>query len=59
VYPIYMASIETDAPRSQGNLAPLLALGLLAASGAAGLLWWRFGEAVYTSSIMTAILACF
>jgi hypothetical protein len=54
-----MASVETDALPRQRAFSPLLAGGVLAAFGAAGLLWWRFGETVYASSLMSAILACF
>jgi hypothetical protein len=54
-----MAAVETDAAPRETLTRPLAAVGALAALGTAGLLWWRFGEAVYASSIMNAILACF
>jgi hypothetical protein len=64
VYDVYMASMETDAVPHDVSPAPsparlLLGGAVLVAFGAAGLLWWRFGEAVYTSGLMTAFLACF
>jgi hypothetical protein len=37
-------------------LAGVVVAGFL--GGAAGL-WWRFGEAVFLTSIMTGIIACF
>jgi hypothetical protein len=54
-----MAAVETDDAPRETPIRPLIAVGVVAAFGAAGLLWWRFGETVYASSIMTAILACF
>jgi hypothetical protein len=54
-----MAAIETDAAPRETSMRPLIAAGALVAFGAAGLLWWRFGETVYASSLMSAILACF
>ncbi len=48
-----------DAPqRRTGALAATTALAALALLGA-GLLWARFGEAVYVSGLMTAIMNCF
>ncbi len=52
------ATSQADAPQS---LRTRLLMGALLAAflgGAAGL-WWRFGEAVYISSMMGAIIACF
>jgi hypothetical protein len=60
-----MASFETDAPTAATGLpATVVRTGLLAGlvlalGTAVGLLWWRFGEGVYATSIMNAILACF
>jgi hypothetical protein len=34
------------------------AVGLALLAGAAGL-WWRFGESVYVTSLMSAVIACF
>jgi hypothetical protein len=59
-----MASMETDADATgaatpgPGTMAGLAGLGAVAL-GVVGLLWWRFGEGVYATSIMNAILACF
>jgi hypothetical protein len=59
-----MALIETDATQAASAVrysrAQLLLVAvMLVAFGAAALLWWRFGEAVYASGLMTAFLACF
>jgi hypothetical protein len=54
-----MASVETDAAPRSSDIRLLLAAGGVVALGAAAMLWMRFGEAVYASSIMNAILACF
>jgi hypothetical protein len=53
-----MPSVETDAssPARTGFAALAVAC---AAAGLAGLLWWRFGDRVYTVSLMEAFLACF
>jgi hypothetical protein len=58
-----MASVDTDAQAARGaeisvGRAAMLAGGALAL-GLAGLLWWRFGEAVFASGLMNAILSCF
>jgi hypothetical protein len=58
-----MASVETDAQGARGEEWSLTRSAAVAggvmALGLGGLLWWRFGEAVYASSLMNAILSCF
>jgi hypothetical protein len=57
-----MASIETDAPApasalSTGGIAMVAAPAIGLALGA--ILWWRFGDAVYSQSLLTGLLSCF
>jgi hypothetical protein len=55
----YMDTTQTDAVLPRARPARLAAAGFGAAFAAAGLLWWRFGEGVYTTSLISAIMACF
>ncbi len=58
-----MISVETDAQSAAGMERSLLQPAMIAGGGLAlglgMLLWWRFGEAVYASSLRGAILSCF
>jgi hypothetical protein len=58
-----MALVETDAQGGQESESPLTLPAMIAggalALGLGGLLWWRFGDAVYESSLMGTILSCF
>ncbi len=55
----YMDATQSDAALYRPRPAMLAAAGVGAAFAAAGLLWWRFGEGVYTTSLISAIMACF
>jgi hypothetical protein len=48
-------------PRVQTSPLPLLFVGAaaLALLAGAAALWWRFGEGVYLTSLMSAVIACF
>jgi hypothetical protein len=54
-----MASVETDAQPRESALPPAMAFAIVGGFIGAGLLWWRFGEAVYASGLVTAFMACF
>ncbi len=58
-YRLYMANVQADAGEQRSALPVVSAVvvAVLLAGGAA--LWLRFGESVYATSIVNAILSCF
>jgi hypothetical protein len=54
-----MLIARTDASARPSFRPAAVAVAAAAFLAAAGALWWRFGEAVYATSIVNALLACF
>lgn len=54
-----MISADLSGSGSVGAGTFWLSLLALAFGAGAAALWWRFGESVYVTSIMNAIIACF
>jgi hypothetical protein len=54
-----MANVQADAEPRRSALPIMAAAAAIALLAAGAALWMRFGESVYATSIVNAILSCF